>query len=207
MAGYQTPTWTNGGNPPINATNLIAMGLAIESAQHPYGVCTTAASTQAKTVSVDYSGTLALFTGLVVRVKFSSVNNASSPTLNVNSTGAVPIMSYGTTNASGGEWMAGEVVTFVYDGTNWVVINGAMSHQTVLVTISNISQLPYTTSCTAITAQHVAVGASFSNPSAQVGAWSVSTGYNTFTISGTMPANTTTNLTLIFAKYGQTFSY
>ena len=118
MAGYSTPSWTNGTTPAIDASNLLSMGRAIEIAQHPYGVCSTAAGTAAKTVSIDYSTTLSLFTGLTVRVKFSNANTASSPTLNVNSTGAKAMMAYGTTPLT--SWEAGQILTFTYDGTNWV---------------------------------------------------------------------------------------
>lgn len=119
MAGYATPAWTNGSSPALNAANLLALGQAAELAQHPYGVCSTAAATAAKTVTVDFSGTLSLFTGLIVRVKFSNSNSAVSPTLNVSGTGAKAIKSYGTTAAS--TWIAGQVIEFVYDGTNWLM--------------------------------------------------------------------------------------
>lgn len=118
MAGYSTPAWSNGESPAISAGNLTAMGQGIELAQHPYGVCQTPAATAAKVVALDYSGTLSLFAGLTVRVKFSNSNTAANPTLNVNSTGAVPIMSYGTNRAT--TWLVGQVIDFVYDGTNWL---------------------------------------------------------------------------------------
>ena len=118
MAGYTTPAWTNGAAPAISAANLQTMGQGIELAQHPYGVCSTAAATAAKSVTIDFSGTLALFVGLTVRIKFSNSNTAPNPTLNVNGTGAKPIMAYGTTNA--GTWMAGQTLSFTYDGTNWL---------------------------------------------------------------------------------------
>lgn len=134
MAGYSTPAWTNGTTPAINASNLLAMGRGIELAEHPYGVCSTAAGTVAKTVTIDYSTTLSLFTGLTVRVKFSSANTASNPTLNVNSTGAKAMMEFGSLRLK--EWEAGAVITFTYDGTNWVK-NNAASHSGQLVTLVN----------------------------------------------------------------------
>lgn len=86
-----------------------------------YGVCETAADTVAKTVTVD---NFELVTGAMVIVKFINSNSASSPTLNVNSTGAKPIYRYGTTAVSTGTtttgWTAGAVQMFVYDGTGWV---------------------------------------------------------------------------------------
>ena len=87
-----------------------------------YGVCSTAAGTKAKTVTVGSDFTLA--TGAQVVVKFSNSNSASSPTLNVNGTGAKNICQYGTTAIGTGTtttgWRAGSVQTFTYDGTSWV---------------------------------------------------------------------------------------
>lgn len=118
MAAYSTPAWANGNSPAINADNLTNIGYAIELAEHPYGVSSSTASATAKTVTINYSGALSLFTGLTIRVKFTNGNTASSPTLNVNSTGAKAIKSYGTTAAT--TWVAGQVIEFVYDGTNWL---------------------------------------------------------------------------------------
>lgn len=123
MAGYTTPAWTDGTAPDINAAALTAMGQGIELAQHPYGVCSTNAAVAAKTVTVDYSGTLSLFAGLTVRVCFAVRNVSSNPTLNVNGTGAKAIM---RDDAKPKEsWDDGEILTLVYDGTNWVVSGGS----------------------------------------------------------------------------------
>jgi hypothetical protein len=93
----------------------------ITATQLPYGVCSTAANTAAKTVTVPV---FTLETGATVIVKFTYANSASSPTLNVNSTGAKAIKIYGTTAASTGTtttgWVAGAVQMFTYDGTNWI---------------------------------------------------------------------------------------
>lgn len=88
-----------------------------------YCTCSTAAGTAAKVAKV-VSGNFTLFTGARVIVKFTNENSIASPTLNVNSTGAKPIMRYGTTAVSTGTttsgWIAGAVQAFTYDGTNWV---------------------------------------------------------------------------------------
>ena len=127
MAGFLTPSWVNGTSPAINATNLLSMGQAIEIAEHPYGVCSSAANTVAKTVSIDYSSTLSLFTGLTVRVKFTNANTAANPTLNVNGTGAKAIMAHGTQAAGSGAWDSGSVVIFTYDGTYWQISGSSQS--------------------------------------------------------------------------------
>lgn len=88
---------------------------------HPYGVCSSSATYTTKTVSVE---NFSLVEGARVVVKFINANNASSPKLNVNETGAIPIMRYGDTtigsNAATNGWEAGAVIAFTYDGTNWV---------------------------------------------------------------------------------------
>lgn len=56
-----------------------------------------------------------------MRVKFTNANSAASPTLNVNGTGAVSIMKFGMSAVSSFAWNAGLIVTFVYDGTNWLM--------------------------------------------------------------------------------------
>ncbi len=85
-----------------------------------YGVCETAAATAAKTV--DMTGFI-LFVGATVFVRFTYTNSASSPTLNVNGTGAKPLYQYGTTAVgtnTSTSWNAGAVVALTYDGTGWL---------------------------------------------------------------------------------------
>ena len=118
MAGYSTPAWTNGTTPAINASALTAIGQAIELSEHPYGTCSTAAGTAAKTVTIDFSGTLSLFTGLTIRVKFSNANSAASPTLNVNGTGAKSLICPGFTGTV--TWPANTVIDITYNGSQWV---------------------------------------------------------------------------------------
>lgn len=88
----------------------------------PYGECSTAADTLAKTVTVQ--GDFALEKGAVVIVKFIYANSIASPTLNVNNTGDKPIIIYGSTVASTSTtvngWVAGAVQMFIYDGENWI---------------------------------------------------------------------------------------
>ena len=86
-----------------------------------YAVCSTAAATVEKTVTVD---NFKLVEGAFVIIKFTNANSAANPTLNVSGTGAKPIYRYGTTAVSTGTtssgWNAGCVQTFVYDGTGWI---------------------------------------------------------------------------------------
>lgn len=90
-----------------------------------YGTCSTAAGTAAKVVSC--SG-FKLVTGATIAVKFTNAQTSTSTiTLNVNSTGAKTV--YGiprsTTSATriDGAWEANETKIFVYDGTNWRLVD------------------------------------------------------------------------------------
>ena len=85
-----------------------------------YGTCTTAAGTSTKEVTCD---NFVLETGVIVYVNFTNANTYNgTSTLNVNSTGAKNITRVGTTTSIRYYWSAGEVVGFVYDGTNYIMI-------------------------------------------------------------------------------------
>lgn len=106
-----------------------------------YGYCTTAAATVMKQVSL-YTGSNTdtdeswsnqdLFHGLTIKVRFQHTNLASNPTLNVNNTGALPIVRYGTIRPSTSKvtsWADDQVVTFTYDsllftGGCWIIDHG-----------------------------------------------------------------------------------
>ena len=85
---------------------------------HHYGACSTAAGTAAKTVAL--SG-FVLATGAEVTVRFTVTNTASSPTLNINGTGAKPIQ-YRNAAISAGDLAANRVYKFVYDGGAWELV-------------------------------------------------------------------------------------
>lgn len=103
------------GNITVSGGSSLEIGMTI-----PYGECSTAADTAAKTVTL--SDTVTLDTGLMIAVKFTHYNSVSNPTLNVNSLGAISIMRYGETaplTASTTSWQAGSVILLMYDGTYW----------------------------------------------------------------------------------------
>lgn len=88
-----------------------------------YGESTTAAATQAKTVTIP--SLTELYAGCHIYVKFTNNQTYNGvPTLNVNGLGAKDIRRTGGTNAAGYEWIANEILHLVYDGTYWVIING-----------------------------------------------------------------------------------
>ena len=102
-----------------NIVNLNVDGTVYTS--RPFGTCSTAAATTAKEVSC---ADFALVSGATVLVKFTYANTASSPTLNVNSTGAKNIYYRGAALASSlYYWSAGDLVEFYYDGTQWNLLN------------------------------------------------------------------------------------
>jgi hypothetical protein len=101
-----------------------------------YATCSTAADSVAKVaVLQSSSGVFNLTTGSSVRVKFTYANTATG-TLSLqvnyyNDSGTVvtgtakSIMEYGSTAKSASttpNWKAGDVVDFVYDGSNWIMM-------------------------------------------------------------------------------------
>ena len=96
-----------------------------------YTTCNTAADTQAKVATTAVSRSFALKVGAMVRVKFTNAQSYNGqPTLNVNSTGAKNIVKNGTSAGMRYMWAAGEVLDFVYDGANWVCVDGATASTT-----------------------------------------------------------------------------
>lgn len=105
------------GAPKWESLDISSSGSA--SCNQYYGTCSTGSSTTAKVVTC--TG-FTLTTGARISVKFTNYNTATSPTLNVNSTGAKAIKEYGTTASyMTYRWSSGGVVGFVYDGTYWII--------------------------------------------------------------------------------------
>ena len=99
-----------------NKDNLIA--------STAYAICETAAATATKVATIQGNHEFHLIPGVTIHVKFTYSNTASNPTLNVNSTGAIPIMRYGTTAVTTsvqGSWADGAIITLTYDGASWVL--------------------------------------------------------------------------------------
>lgn len=90
-----------------------------------YGTSSTNSDTNTKVVTLDVDDdNFFMNTGTMISVKFTNENTIASPTLNVNGKGSVAIKSYGTTGlgATPCAWKANEVVSFVYDGTYWMML-------------------------------------------------------------------------------------
>ena len=86
-----------------------------------YGTCSTAADTAAKAVTLS-SGVLGA-NGSIVAVKFTNACTVTKPTLNVNSKGAKNIFWHGAQLTDTGLIKAGDIVTFMYDDTQYQIIS------------------------------------------------------------------------------------
>ena len=131
--------------------NLISNGSGAPVWQQPpYAVCNTSGSTVAKTVSIT---NFKLVTGVRVFIKFTYAHDSTTKaTLNVNNTGAKSIRykGYGVfTGYNDGfnsdkqypnTWEAGEIVEFIYDGTEWVSIleKRKIDHSNIVVGTINV---------------------------------------------------------------------
>ena len=98
------------------ARNINGLSFDGQSDITMFAVCSTAAGTAAKEVSIPG---FSLITGSMVTVLFVNGNTTASPTLNVGGTGAKAI------NAGGvaiGIISAAQVLTLVYTGTAWEIV-------------------------------------------------------------------------------------
>ena len=128
----------------LQAHQTIKIDGVTGASSNRYGTCSTAAATVAKEVSIT-TGTFSLEAGATVRVKFANANTASTPTLNVNGTGAKNIYSQGTQITTGNnKGLLKGVCTFIYDGTQWHILGGAV------VSIDDIQDLSFMTSAEAL---------------------------------------------------------
>lgn len=106
-----------------NARNINGLSIDGTADRVNYGTCSTAAATTAKTVAC--SG-FVLLTGAEIAVKFTVTNTASSPTLNVNSTGAKAIYYRGTA-ISASALAANRTYTFRYNGAQYDLVGDLSS--------------------------------------------------------------------------------
>lgn len=95
-----------------------------------YGTCATGASAQQKEVVIKDARNNQFFElheGNIFFVKFTNNQTFNGvPKIRINSIAETlkSIKRYGTTDAARYEWYAGEVVGFIYDGTNYIIIDG-----------------------------------------------------------------------------------
>ena len=93
-----------------------------------FAKCLTASDIATKTATITPPTSFSLYVGATVSVTFNESNTATSPTLNVNSTGAKPIYAFGAALSRIYYWVAKSTVQFVYNGSAWVMTaDSAMS--------------------------------------------------------------------------------
>ena len=86
-----------------------------------YAICDTPATDADKIVAMTGFN---LMQGVTIHVKFIYANTASGVRLNVDTSGLHPVIVHGGNNAPNPVWSAGAVVSFTYDGVNWVMNTG-----------------------------------------------------------------------------------
>lgn len=84
------------------------------------GTCATAQQTPYKAVDCDG---FTLETGAILFVKFTYAHTTGTLFLNVEDTGNIQVSNAGAVTGMASLWAPGEVVQFVYDGTNWLIID------------------------------------------------------------------------------------
>ena len=141
-AGSSGGTYTAGEGIDIT-NNVISVDDTVKNVW--YGTSDTAAATVDKVVTTS-SGDFTLTTGNIVYVKMPRANTVASPTLNVDGTGAKDILriDYDDTHVPTAFWQPGEVIGFVYDGTNFVVLDGGIA----TTAIYGVTKLSSSTSST-----------------------------------------------------------
>lgn len=163
-----------------------------------YGTCSTAAATAAKEVVIVGNTNWGLTAGSIICVKFSVTNTAQNPTLNVNGTGAKNIYHNGTA-ITAGVIKAGDIATFVYDGTQYQLIAVDRTHIDYTATIATTwagSETPYSQdiTITGITANDkpivdVTMSGTFADDQTRLAEWSkiyrITTAANKITVYAT----------------------
>lgn len=153
---------------------------------HAYmGTCTTAGSTAAKTVTITPAVDNFLEAGVRITVYFSNANNATNPTLSINSGTAKKI--YKGSSAITAKLLSIGYHDFIYDGTQWQYVSSYIDTNT---TYGNLSASNTNTS------NHYTVPGAGSNTGYFLrgdGSWRTPTNttYTTFTTSaaGLTPAS------------------
>ncbi len=160
-----------------------------------YGTCSTAAATTAKTATLTGYN---LVPNGYVSIKFTNAVPASA-TLNINSKGAKPIYYHGSA-ITAGVIGAGDLATFVYDGTNYHLV-GLDSNNRVLYYTGQACAATTGNFCTIsnslITENHVVTECVFSKPSTITTDVTWTTASGSLTLNGTCTdATCTATITL-----------
>lgn len=93
-------------------------GTTYDIASTAYAICLTSATEATKIISSPYLIGLASTIGVTIHVKFNNGNSALNPTLTISNGDAV--LNNAISISGIDTWEAGAIITFTYDGTNWV---------------------------------------------------------------------------------------
>lgn len=115
--GYGVQTSLSSTNAEIPTASAVADYVEKAFDNHNYyAICETAAATQTKVVSIPEI--TAVTAGMHLYIKFTTGQTYNGqPKIQINNLTALPVYRYGTTKATRYEWVAGETVHFIYDGT------------------------------------------------------------------------------------------
>jgi hypothetical protein len=114
----------------LNSNNVLEIGVSGATAKkNIYLTDSGAADAYVVTCS---PAPIAYATGMEITFKATNANTTAA-TLNVNSLGAKTIKRYGTTDLSAGDIAAGQVITVIYDGTNFLLKNWAQGSATASI--------------------------------------------------------------------------
>ena len=132
--GYETTYYTDNTSESTTPHVIGVYGAAGANGKLLYGTCSTTAGTAEKAVVC--SEATELYSGLTITVKFSTANTANVPTLNVNQLGAKAIWVDNVVTSSTNSlfWNTNALITFMYDGTQFVVVDQATTYYTTCTT-------------------------------------------------------------------------
>lgn len=119
-----------------------------------FGACTTAAATAAKSVTTT-TGDFLLQQGSTVFVQFNTAITSTSTTLNVDNTGAITVQTSATNALTADQVAPKAVVGFVYDGTVFRMLDGAIATTTYYGVTKLSSAINSTSTATAATSSAV----------------------------------------------------
>lgn len=90
-----------------------------------YAICDTSESIAEKIVTTT-TNNFTLTIGNIVYILFTNSNSIDT-SLNIDGTGAIPIKIYSSEPTVLQQWHSGEIIGFIYDGTNFKMINGGIA--------------------------------------------------------------------------------
>ena len=119
-----------------------------------FGTCMTVASTNEKVVTTQ-QGNFKLEVGATVYVQFNTTSTSTATTLNIDGTGAIAVQTSATNVLMANQIAPKSVVGFVYDGTVYRMLDGAIATTTYYGVTKLSSAINSTSTATAATSSAV----------------------------------------------------